>query len=267
MYYNLSMTKQIKTAQFFYSTDVAVEMSMLPIGTTHAVIRQKSTQTSKVASLCTPSSTLDTICTIEMAELVMSGHKFDVPILPGEGQWCLAPDELLIMIGENGWGGEEGDQVYHLAMLGISKPFDLAKNRSDVRLVRVCNNSRMVFDLDGNSIPTAKYCDYIEGGIHNEAYHLKKVLNRLRNDSRIRFVNRNSSTTDQGKIRDIPYYNADVEKNQYISFVYMPTLEDETMLWSKQQSYGLQYPSTARVRAMEELDILYIEEFRKNSKD
>ena len=121
--------------------------------------------------------------------------------------------------------------------------------------------SHMLFDRFGGVLPVAVYCDYIGARMHNGAYDLKRAVEILANDARIRFVrSARNSKNNSNPIEAIPYYNAEDGRSECISFWFSPTAEDARLLWKKQQAYGGRYPSTRLHEAMFDLDILGLRE-------
>lgn len=128
------------------------------------------------------------------------------------------------------------------------------------RCVQVDIGSHMVFDRFGEVLPTAMYCDYMAAGMHNGKYDLDLALKVLKKDPRVRFMHpdarrgRNGSAADV--IHAIPHYNCDETHSAFLSFWFMPTLEDARKLWVVQKELNPQYPSTQFHGAVEKLDLL-----------
>lgn len=124
------------------------------------------------------------------------------------------------------------------------------------RLIVVDISSHMLFQMDGTVLPTAIHCDYVEAGMHDGNYDLDKLVALLKDDARLTFLGERHRQPGPAQILAIPSYNADEDRSRYVAFVYSPTAEDAILLWEKMKSYGTQYPSTQRFRAMNDLDIL-----------
>ncbi len=123
-------------------------------------------------------------------------------------------------------------------------------------------SSHMLFDRQGEVLPTALYFDYMNGHIRNGAYHLDKVIDILRNDPRVTAIEeRRRQNTDvldkkNWKPQDVPYYNVSKGCSSHVAFRFAPTLDDMRRLWAQMKSYGSKYPSTENYRAVFDLDLL-----------
>jgi hypothetical protein len=143
-------------------------------------------------------------------------------------------------------------------------PFtDITEKGADPKnIVRLDYGSHMVFNLDGESMPVAIHCDYIDAYMRDGAYHLEKAETILKADPRIRFVKedarygRHGTAEPESYIRTVPHYNSESGCSRYLEFWFMPTAEDAKKLWEQQKSYKAQFPSTEDHRAMFDLDIL-----------
>lgn len=124
------------------------------------------------------------------------------------------------------------------------------------RLVVVDISSHMLFQMDGTVLPTAIHCNYNEAGMHDGNYDLDKLVAILKDDARLTFLSERHRPQETVQIHEIPGYNVDDYRSRYVGFVYSPTEEDAISLWEKMKSYGTQWPSTQRFRAMDDLDIL-----------
>ena len=116
-------------------------------------------------------------------------------------------------------------------------------------------NSRMMFDIDGNVLPVAIHCDYIDAHMSNASYDLEKALEILRKNPDVHFIDRRGSFTDP-VIEEIPYYNVDDKRTHFLHFIFSPTKEQVNQMWKLQQTLKEKYPSTAKHQAIFELDIL-----------
>lgn len=90
--------------------------------------------------------------------------------------------------------------------------------------VLVCESDFTVRSLeDEKLIPIGIYRDYMNGHIDNANYDLDKCLERILSMPE-RFVP--IAENHPIAIEDIPYYNADNERNKTISFIMLPTQEE-----------------------------------------
>lgn len=90
--------------------------------------------------------------------------------------------------------------------------------------VLVCESDFTVRSLeDEKLIPIGIYRDYMNGHMDNANYDLDKCLERILSMPE-RFVP--FAENHPIAIEDIPYYNADDERNKTISFIMLPTQEE-----------------------------------------
>ena len=143
---------------------------------------------------------------------------------------------------------------------GTKTPYaDLVEGSASLdNVLRVDGGSHMVFSRSGEVLPVARHMDYIEAGLHDGNYDLVKAVEILKNDPRVEFFDDNQRSLSNGSrhILDIPYYNRDEERSQYLCIRFKPTVEDEHQLWEAQKAYGTKYPSTMWRQAMRDLDTL-----------
>lgn len=125
-------------------------------------------------------------------------------------------------------------------------------------VLRLDFSSNMAFDRHGEVLPVAKRMDYIEAGLHNRNYDLDKAVAILKEDPRIVFLDDRNKVLEEGEspILDIPYYNRDDGRSQFLALLFRPTAEDEKRLWAAQQAYRTKYPSTMWRQAIRDLDML-----------
>ncbi len=138
----------------------------------------------------------------------------------------------------------------------------LSGKASVENLVILEHSSHMLFDRNGEVLPTALFFDYMNGNLRNGSYDLKKAMEILRKDPRVTPVTERRSyrgdSAEEGtwRVQEVPYYNVSKGCSQHLSFVFAPTAEDMTSLWAQMKSYKTQYPSTERHRAIFDLDML-----------
>lgn len=90
---------------------------------------------------------------------------------------------------------------------------------NDYMLVLWNWKSYKIADLFYNFIPLPIHLNYMNGTVDNERYDLEKLLKKLKEDEHV--INR-----DNLKITNIPYYNAEEDRNQTIDFLYLLDKED-----------------------------------------
>ena len=79
--------------------------------------------------------------------------------------------------------------------------------------------SYKIADLNYDFISIPIHLNYMNGGVDNEKYDLEKLLKKLKKDKHV--INRENL-----KITNIPYYNAEEERDQTIDFLYLLDKED-----------------------------------------
>lgn len=141
----------------------------------------------------------------------------------------------------------------HADEFSIGQPlcFDRLQAGERLRLVHLDHASHMLFDDEGNVLPTGLYYDYMNGNMRNGAYDLKTVVAALNA--------RPDVYVEEGKelaIESVPYYNVSAGCGTCLTFVYAPTQEEMTAIWEKAKSMHKVYPSTVLHQAAFELDIL-----------
>ena len=104
-------------------------------------------------------------------------------------------------------------------------PCDVKVDDADTVYVLVRTFDISLRDMDENLIPLPIGLNYIDGNLNNKHYDLDKVLEIIKaNPSR--FVTVDGDDASLIKIEDIPYYNADENRNKFISCTYLPSDEE-----------------------------------------
>lgn len=129
--------------------------------------------------------------------------------------------------------------------------FDRLQAGETLRMVRLDYASHMLFDDEGNVLPTGLYYDYMHGNMRNGAYDLKKVIAVLNTLSDV-YVKEGKELS----IESVPYYNVSAGCGTFLTFVYAPTQDQMTAIWKKAQAMHKLYPSTVLHQAAFELDTL-----------
>lgn len=126
--------------------------------------------------------------------------------------------EIIEFVRNNPFGILKDTKV--LFDLEILEPYTflLENEVSDTELIYLDFGNHNCYKADGSLIPKAIYFDYMSGQTDNQHYDLEKLLEVLKNRSDIHFH-------EEGII-EIPYYNSEPERNQYIKFNWIPTDED-----------------------------------------
>lgn len=137
-------------------------------------------------------------------------------------------------------------------LAALSLPFTALLDGVEASPVRFDFGAHMLFHPESDEIyPVAIYLDYIEFGLDNESYDLKKALAILKARSDVRI-----EADHEEEIQSIPYYNASEGRSRFIAAVYSPTPEMANRLWSVCQQFPGQYPSTKFRQAMNLIDAL-----------
>ena len=95
----------------------------------------------------------------------------------------------------------------------------------DILYVLVRTYDFTIRDMDEKLIPLPIALNYIEGCLDNKHYDLDKVLGIIKANSS-HFATMDGDDASLIKIEDIPYYNADENRNKFISCKYLPTDEE-----------------------------------------
>lgn len=130
-------------------------------------------------------------------------------------------------------------------------------------LLALDHASHMLFDRQGEVLPTAIFFDYMNGNLRDGAYHLERVLEVLAQDPRVRAWDERAARGRQGAaspatltVSAVPYYNVSRGCSRHVAFVFSPSEQDMKRLWAQMKSYGGSYPSTEAHRAIFDLDML-----------
>lgn len=120
----------------------------------------------------------------------------------------------------------------------------------------VDDSSNMLFDRQGNVLPTGISFEYIMAGMHDARYDLTRALEILKQNDRVHFLDHYGYPVETPNILSIPSYNVTEAQTKYLNFVFEPTADEMRRLWERQLSYGDRYASLEVYRAAFELDIL-----------
>lgn len=187
-----------------------------------------------------------------------------------KGQWVLLSRVMLDAYTSHAWNAYDVPAYVkeEKRVDGYGGVFDQFKADPTLLPVQVDGSSHMVYDADGLVEPIAMHYDYISAQMNNGNYDLPKVLDKLKNDSRIRFNNPDRyREKNAAAVHAVPYYNNSSGCREFLDFYYVPTKDEANAMWQKQLSYKTRYPSTERYRAVRDLDLLGIEAFRLPERD
>lgn len=115
----------------------------------------------------------------------------------------------------------DGDKVNQFI---VNKPYSLIEEQGltdQYKLLSMSSYDHNIYDVYGKKYPKAFCFNYFHftGAITNRYYDLEEVLEILKKRNDIKFI-------DDDKILQIPYYNANPEEYQYLSFLWIPSDED-----------------------------------------
>jgi hypothetical protein len=188
----------------------------------------------------------------------LQAHKSGVTTrLSSRKEFVLCPPEFLTMVARYGFstGAERAEKA---APKGFDarQPFtQIVERQVPVDLVlRIEHSSHMVFSRKGEVLPVAVHFDYISAGMHDGKYDLVRALEILKDNPRVRFLDRYEREAE-GKVLSIPSYNSEEFKTESLDFWFEPTQEEQRLMWEKQQGYGAR-ASLEDYRAIFDLDLL-----------
>lgn len=138
---------------------------------------------------------------------------------PNFGNFVLMPPELLEKIRLTGWfvNSKDIELVYR-------KPFTHVVAGLPYELVRLRHYDHSAYDAQGLQLPVGMHFCYMDGGVDNQHFYLTRMLAHLQSRPDVTL---GADRWQKDKfIQDIPSYNCDGARNQYIDFVWHPTVED-----------------------------------------
>lgn len=204
------------------------------------------------------------VCTIEQARKVAAGKLAHAANAFPEGVVYLAPQCLIDLIGST-WTTDE-------TLIRMCQPLEAAglwqqAQEDDVKIVRYDGRDNTWLDERGDALPQGMPFYYMRGNMDNANYDLVKVLEVLKQDPRIRFHDFDAKSyrpTKADEILPIPYYNVTEGRYSQLSFIYMPTVDDQAKIndWYRKWTMKNKYFSAGRYKAVEALDLLGINKFR-----
>jgi hypothetical protein len=142
----------------------------------------------------------------------------------------------------------------------LSDPFDVVSSGADCHVVKFLHDCHMLEDSAGAKLPVGIHFGYIEARMDNCTYDLDKAVAILKKNPNIEFTYaRPGSGGIYGEppdpIQRMPYYQQS-PASYYLSFWWAPPADDYCKMWEKCVSFGGEYPSTHKERAVWELDLL-----------
>lgn len=169
--------------------------------------------------------------------------------------FSLVPLSYLEFVQAKGFtAGAEAEEATDAERMGLYEhhAYDFLRDAkaSLNQVVRIDYASHMLFDMSGQPLPVAMPFGYIDGRICDGRYDLERLVEHLRADPRVRFMN------EASPLHLVPYYNVSPGCSQHVPFVFSPTAQDMQNLWPVMCQKNRKYPSVARYEAMFELDVL-----------
>lgn len=164
-------------------------------------------------------------------------------------EWVLVPPSLLKEIQRYGYLGNYSEKRAGVSVWdNISDtPFTAFTKRENKELIRRDWASNMVFDKDNEALPMAIDFDYIEAQMHEKSYDLAQA---------IEILSKREDIKDLSGILEIPHYNTERGKRQYINFTWVPSIKDYQCAWELCKKLDKEFPSTVFLYAIFELDLL-----------
>jgi hypothetical protein len=140
-----------------------------------------------------------------------------------------------------------------------AKAFDLlvSGKATPEQVVRFDSDGHMLFDRNGQVLPTAVHFEYIMGRTTDGCYDLPALVKHLEKDTRVRPVSKKApGQKTKLRIEKVPYYNEDEGCRQFVPFIFSPTADDMKAMWKTMQKLNKEHPSTTEHQAVFELDLL-----------
>ena len=168
-------------------------------------------------------------------------------VVPPVNGWALVKPAMLKSLQRFGWGGKDNNHTSSRHKYMYKNTFAATKQGYGV-LVRFDNFTCMVYDVNGDVLPVAIWCDYISASIDNYHYNLSKVVSILKKRNDISFVTNG--------VEPIPHYNNESGLDSYIGFYWQPYIKDYKQMWAKCKKIGGDYTSNNMYQAIFEEDLL-----------
>lgn len=157
----------------------------------------------------------------------------------------LYPDDL----SEEKYGLSDDD------LLAVKQPFSALEKGIEGALVHwYVEGHKLFHPVKDEVYPTMIHLDYMKGHLSNDKYDLVKALEILSDNPDVEVPS--GDHPYDSKIRSIPYYNAEEDRNRYISINYYPDHETANRLWQEAKRINPKYPTTSDAEAIDALDAL-----------
>ena len=174
-----------------------------------------------------------------------------------EDRWpmnlCFLTKDFLKLLQKNGWDYDK--EIWKRDSKLSEKPYT---NFSKLdTLIFLDNSSHMAFDHNQKVLPVAIHYNYIDGGIKDGNYDLNKLFQHLKKRKDVKMLS--------DEIEEVPYYNRDGDCKKHFSFVANLSQDDYEKMWKCCQK-DKQFPSCRRHSSIEDLDLLDMNQFKKNKK-
>ena len=125
-------------------------------------------------------------------------------------------------------------------------------------IVRFDNASHMIFDVHDNALPVGIHYEYIQGSINDKYYDLHKLR---------KYLSERGDIMELSEISPIPYYNKGDGKNFHFSFIWKPNYADYNRMWQYCKQHKKRHSSVLIRSAVEDLDLLGMNQFKKNPQE
>ena len=136
--------------------------------------------------------------------------------------------------------------IEHPTPISACNWFTRVERGEKLRMVRPERDLQMLFDDQGEVLPTAIPYDYINGHMRDGVYDLKRAQSLLDGHSQIFPINGKNL-----RVRPVPSYNVSPGCKKTLSFWFAPTQEQMKRIWGKAQDMSCDLH-----QAVWELDIL-----------
>jgi len=130
------------------------------------------------------------------------------------GAFYVADPSLRQKLGRNGWFRD--DKEY--ALLHHDDPFTHVTSGKPYEVLRVNSYDHTLYTVDDKRLPVAMQFSYIDGGVDNGNFDLKKLVDYLQTREDVTLREDRSGRL----IHNIPYYNRESGRTTHLEFTWHP---------------------------------------------
>lgn len=175
--------------------------------------------------------------------------KGEVTELQNDAHYYLVPQDYLAMVQEQGFSAADSDKEMLNQLASVNNnPMAVPE---DWAVVSMDYGSHMLFDVQGNPLPTGLFYDYSSGLARDGAYFMDKLVPYLQSHPQVHPY--------RGKpiqCESVPHYNVSPGCSKFATFVFAPTFDQMQAMWACAKKLNPKYPSTVLHEAVFELDLL-----------